>query len=149
MAKSVVELDARVSKNILFMKKSILEIYALTVCFFAVVCFVFVSALAIHDLVQIMNPEFTLDRHHYERYLSNESYVRTSQPSSAQAEAILKAVPREEISRRRMSEFKRTLRAERHEGQLNLFKMLVVLVVDAVAFAVHWKIGHIARSEAS
>lgn len=130
------------------MRKSILEIYALTVCFFAVVCFVFVSALAIHDAVQIMSPQFTLDRHHYERYLSNESYVRAVHPNPAQAEAVLKALPRQEITRQRLSELKRTLRVERHDGQLNLFKMLVVLVVDAVAFAIHWKIGQVARYEA-
>ncbi|WP_298234616.1 hypothetical protein [uncultured Azohydromonas sp.] len=129
------------------MRKSILEIYALTVCFFAVVCFVFVSALAIHDVVQIMSPQFTLDRHQYERYLSNDSYIRAAHQGSAQAEAALRALPREELTRLRVSELKRTLRVERHEGQLNLFKMLIVLVVDAVAFAIHWKIGHVARCE--
>lgn len=131
------------------MRKSILEIYALTVCFFAVVCFVFVSALAIHDAVQIVSPQFTLSRHHYERYLSNESYIRATYPSAAQAEATLKVLPREEITRLRLSELKRTLRVERHDGQLNLFKMLIVLVVDAVAFAIHWKIGQVARYEAA
>ena len=129
------------------MRKSILEIYALTVCFFAVVCFVFVSALAIHDAVQIVSPEFTLSRHHYERYLSNDSFIRTSQQVSAETVAILKELPREEVARRRLSELKQTLRVERHDGQRSLFKMLVVLVMDALAFALHWKIGQIARYE--
>ena len=129
------------------MKKTILEIYALTVCFFAVVCFVLVSALAIYDTVQIVHPEFTLSRHQYERYLSNESFVRSSLPGAAESRAALKMLTREEITRERVSEFKRTLHAERHDGRQNLFKMLILLVIDALAFAIHWKIGHMARYE--
>jgi hypothetical protein len=130
-----------------FMKKNILEIYSLTVCFFAVVCFVFVSAVAIYDAVQVLNPEFTLSRHQYERYLSNEGFIQTSQPATVENRAALKMLPREEIARRRTGEFKRVLRAERHEGKQTLFRMVVLLLFSAGAFAIHWQVGHVARQE--
>ena len=129
------------------MRKSILEIYALTVCFFAVVCFVVVSALAVHDAVQIIHPEFTMSRHQYERYMSNEAFIQAVLTGAAESRASLKTLPRDEITRYRVSEYKRVLHAERHDGKRNFFKMLVILVIDAIAFAIHWQIGHGARQE--
>ncbi len=58
------------------MKKSILEIYALSVCFVTLVCFVIVLGIGIYDLIQISNPEFTLNPHEYERHQSNEAFGR-------------------------------------------------------------------------
>lgn len=130
-----------------FMKKNILEIYSLAVCFIAVVCFVFVSAVAIYDAVQVINPEFTLSRHQYERYLNNEGFIQSSQPATVENRAALKMLPHEEIARRRTSELKRVLRAERHEGKQNLFRMVVLLLFSAGAFAIHWHIGQGARQE--
>ena len=59
------------------MKKSILEIYALSVCFVTLVCFVIVLGIGIYDLIQISNPEFTLNPHEYERHRSNEAFRRS------------------------------------------------------------------------
>lgn len=129
------------------MKKNILEIYSLAVCFFAVVCFVFVAALAVYDAAQVINPGFTLSRARFERYMSNEDFIQTSQPATAENRAALKMLPREEITRRRLSELRRVLHAEQHEGKQNLFKMLILLLANTAAFAIHWHLAYIARQE--
>ena len=56
------------------MKKSILEIYALAVCFVALLCFVIALGIGVYDLIQITNPEFTLNAYEYERHQSNEAF---------------------------------------------------------------------------
>ncbi len=48
------------------MKKSILEIYALAVCFAAIVCSAIALGFAIYNVIEIMNPEFTMSAHEYE-----------------------------------------------------------------------------------
>ena len=56
------------------MKKSILGIYALAVCFVALGCFVIALGIGVYDLIQIANPEFTLNPYEYERHQSNEAF---------------------------------------------------------------------------
>ena len=56
------------------MKKSILEIYALSVCFVTLLCFVIALGIGIHDLIQIGNPEFTMNPYEYERHQSNQAF---------------------------------------------------------------------------
>ncbi len=81
------------------MKKSILEIYALAVCFVALLCFVIALGIGVYDLIQITNPEFTINVYEYERHQSNEAFdtvrgspgradlpPRTSPPSKLDSE---------------------------------------------------------------
>ena len=60
----------------LIMKKSILEIYALAVCFVALVCFVIALGIGVYDLIQIANPVFTINAYEYDRHQSNEAFRR-------------------------------------------------------------------------
>ena len=53
------------------MKKSILEIYALAICFVALVCLLYVLGIGVYDLIRITNPEFTINAYEYERHQSN------------------------------------------------------------------------------
>ena len=58
------------------MKKSILEIYALAVCFVALACFVIALGIGVYDLIQIANPVFTINAYEYDRHQSNEAFRR-------------------------------------------------------------------------
>ena len=58
------------------MKKSILEMYALAVCFVALVCFVIALGIGVYDLIQIANPVFTINAYEYNRHQSNEAFRR-------------------------------------------------------------------------
>ena len=57
------------------MKKTIIEIYALAVCFVAVICLVISLGIGLYDLVEISNPEFTISSHEYKKYQTNESFM--------------------------------------------------------------------------
>jgi hypothetical protein len=56
------------------LKKSLLEIYALAVCFATIVCFVISLGVALYKIVEIINPEFTMNSYEYKRYQSNDAY---------------------------------------------------------------------------
>src|ERR1700722_1868897 len=56
------------------MKKSILEIYALAVCFFTVACFVFLIGFAAWNIVQLCAPKFTIGQSDYQRHKSDDAF---------------------------------------------------------------------------
>jgi hypothetical protein len=62
------------------MKKSILEIYALAVCFFTVACFVVASGIALYNLIQVVNPEFSLDSQQYNQHQTNDIFWNLTAP---------------------------------------------------------------------
>ncbi len=124
------------------MKKSMLEIYALAVCFIALVCFVVVLGIGLYDLIQIASPEFTLNAYEYERHQSNENFRG---PSGRQLRSIAPAIPiepterpEEEVSQQREESFQAALRSERRRGLQSLLQIMIVLVIDVLVFVPHW-----------
>jgi len=43
------------------LKKNLVEIYALAVCFFTVACFVIVAGMTAWNIIELSAPEFTID----------------------------------------------------------------------------------------
>jgi hypothetical protein len=41
------------------MGKSLVEIYALAVCFFAIICFVIALGIGVYDIIELSNPELS------------------------------------------------------------------------------------------
>ena len=125
------------------MKKSILEIYALAVCFVALLCFVIALGIGVYDLIQIANPEFTLNAYEYERHQSNEAFI------GFQGRAALGRIapgipvgpnqrPEEEVTQQREESFQTALRSERRRGMQSLIRIAIILVIDVLVFVPHW-----------
>ena len=127
------------------MKKTILEIYALAVCFFTVACFVIVLGVAIYDVVQISNPGFTLNRYLDERFQSNEAFRLAPGAVQGNDEAQRRALSEEEVTKRREAAYTQALRAEKHDGEQSLLRMVIIMFIDAIAFFIHWRIAKRAR----
>lgn len=132
------------------MKRSILEIYALAVCFVTLICFVVALGIGIYDLIQIMNPAFTLNPYEYERHQSNEGFQVAP---SRELRGLSPAVPaeearpsEEEIARRREESYQAALRSEKRRGLQSLTIVAIVMVIDLSVFAVHWLLARRARS---
>ena len=124
------------------MKKSILEIYALAVCFVALLCFVIVLGIGMYDLIQITNPEFTLNAYEYERYQSNEAFKGS--PGRA-LRGIAPGIPieptqrsEEEVTQQREKSYQAALRSERRAGMQSLIQIMIILVIDVLVFVPHW-----------
>lgn len=133
------------------MKKSILEIYALAVCFVTVVCFVVAFGMAIYAVVGIADPEFTMRSWTYEQHHSNETYwashggnqycntdeKKNERPSEA------------DLTKRREESYARVISSEHRDSAQMLVKTVIVILIDMVVFLFHWGIARRARSSAA
>lgn len=127
------------------MKRSLLEIYALAVCFVTVTCFAIATGFAIYDIVQIFAPEITLHSGQYELHQSNAAFRNSYHPDPK----AIAALPEEEITKRRQDSYISALSAERRDGWQSLLRMAIVMVIDVVFFIVHWQLAKRVRESVS
>ena len=132
------------------MKKPILEIYALAVCFVTLVCFVIALGIGVYDLIQIANPEFTMNAYEYQRHQSNEAFGRSPR---IQLRGIAPGVPvgptersEEELTRQREESYQTALRSEQRRAGQSLTMMAIVLVIDVLVFLPHWLLARRRRA---
>lgn len=130
------------------MKKSILEIYALAVCFFTVVCFVAALGMGMYSVITIAKPGFTINSWQYEQLQDNDSYWKScSVGRYCGPEAKKNVRPGEpELTKGREGSFACELSKEQRNGSQMLVKCLVAMLVNAVFFALHWLVARRARA---
>lgn len=121
-------------------KRGILEIYALAVCFVAVVCAAIAAGIAVYDVVEIANPEFALSSYQYERHQSNEAFFRGDCEKKAAGD-----LAEDEKTRRRLESYQLVVKAEQRDAAQSLIKALIVLLIDAGVFFAHWKLARRSR----
>jgi hypothetical protein len=127
------------------MKKSILEIYALAVCFATVVCFVVAAGIAIYNTIEIINPEFTLNAHEYSRHQSNDAFWKDCDNNYDTDKKENKRPPGEELTKRRVESYQQALKSERRAAFQSLTKTVIVIILDIIFFVAHWRIARRAR----
>ena len=136
------------------MKKSILEIYALAVCFVALVCFVIVLGIGVYDLIQITNPEFTINVYEYERHQSNEAFDTVRGSPGGALRGIAPGIPieqpterpEEEVTQQRQESYQAALRSERRRGMQSLIRIAIILMIDVLVFVPHWLLARRTRA---
>lgn len=132
------------------MKRSILEIYALAVCFFTVACFVIVLGMAVWNFVAISTPEFALNNIVWEQHQSDEAfkarlllehrYGSDKNTYTAPEGAALTAARDLSLSR--------AIASQRHGAIQDLVRNLIILLIDGIVFFIHWKLAARARQSA-
>lgn len=146
------------------MKKTILEIYALAVCFAAIVCATIALGIALWDVVQITAPEFTVNSYTFERYQDNDSFrssdcaedpAREAAKAAAAATGTATATAANsngkcgysdaELSAKREQEWAKQLNGERRQGFQSLVRCLIVILLDLLVFSAHWILARRAR----
>lgn len=151
------------------MKKTILEIYALAVCFATIVCATTALGFALWDVVQIAKPDFTVNGYVYEQHQDNESFrpyndcsksaddpaaeaaraAADAAAAAADGEAAAGAKCRKytaaELTAKREASWAKALRAEQREGFQSLLRCLIVILLDILVFIPHWIIARRAR----
>ncbi len=128
------------------MKKSKLEIYALAICFVTVVCAAVSLGFGIWGIVELTNPEFTMNSHEYERYQSNEKYFGTySYRYGGPVDNNVKNLSEDEKTKRRLADYNVTLKAEKHSGAQTIVRVLIINVINIIVFITHWIIAGRAR----
>lgn len=113
------------------MKKPVLEIYTMTVCFVTLMCFTIALGVAIYDIVKISDPGFTLPSHVYERHQSNDAFVKNADEQYSQ----------EKITRLREDSYEVALQAEKRSGVQSMVLALIIMLIDVAVFLPHWYIA--------
>lgn len=120
-------------------KKSLLEMYALAVCFAAVLVILFNGAMSLNYIVRIVNPNLTVSSYEYDRSLTDEAYLRnwpTGRPLPDPAS----------VPKLRAEAFDAALRSEQQNGRRDLIESLTYVIAGLTAFGIHWVLAKRVRS---
>ncbi len=129
------------------MKKTILEIYALAVCFVTVICFAVCLGVAGYSLIEIGKPDFTMRSYEYNQYQTNNQFWKDCGRTYCSDEEKKRPRPsEEELTNKRKEAFDRALASEQRDGAQTLVKTLIVILIDIITFVVHWVVARKARS---
>jgi hypothetical protein len=127
-------------------KKSLKEIYALAVCFFAVGVVIVNGANGLYYMVRIISPGMTMVSYEYAKLVSDDAFLK------AWPERVPLPDPAS-IPRRRAQALDEALLVERRDGQRALIESLAYVITGIIAFITHWIIArreqlrHADRSE--
>jgi hypothetical protein len=128
------------------MKRSLLELYALAVCFFTVICLVIALGVGLYDLVQIAQPEFTISAQTYERHQSNEAFASRAFISLIEPQTVPpEGASQDEITSLRQDSYQAVLRMERRQASQSATLVAIVLAIDIAIFYFHWRVAARAR----
>jgi len=125
--------------------KSKLEIYALSVCFAAVVCLVISTGIAGYSVFETIAPELTMSSYKYDRYQTNEAYWKSITSCSKDEKAGVKP-NEEELTKRRQKAFVVAVKAEKREGAQLLIRCLMFILASGITLLIHWKIAQKSRA---
>jgi hypothetical protein len=125
--------------------KSKLEIYALCVCFAAMVCLVISGGIAGYSIFEIVTPELTLRAYEYDKYQTNDAYWKSKILCSKDEKSNIKP-NEEELTKQRLETFAIEISGERREGFQSLIRCVMFLLVAGITLVIHWKIAQKARA---
>lgn len=133
------------------MKKTILEIYALAVCFLTLACFIVLLGFALWSFIGLTAPSFTLNRHQYDCHLSDQAYedcISVEYLYSRQYNP--KPVPEgAALSAARQAAYADLLRSEQRQSLQGLTMQLAMLAIVSLAFFAHWRLARRCRDSAA
>ena len=127
------------------MKKSLLEIYALLICFAMIVCFVISLGAAIYSIVEIGKPEFTMNSYTYGSHQTNDAYWLSRVEDYRDRGKEIRRPSEDELTKRRLEAYRLATISEKRDGSQTLVRAMIILLIDIVVFAIHWRIAGRAR----
>jgi hypothetical protein len=123
------------------MKKTIVEVYALLVCFFAVIVITVSLSVLIYSTVGVVNPELTMSSYEYEKYLNNDNFKSKGGITKEKAESLSD----EEITVKRETAFAPEIRKERRKQSQSMLFSAIYFFVSSIILLIHWKISKKSR----
>ena len=133
------------------MKKSILEIYALAVCFVAVIVFTITLGIGVYNIVELVNPELTMNAWEWEKYQSNDTFFE-QMPRNYDEKGNIdnrNDYDEDEITQKRENGYKIAIKSTRRGALQSIIRVLIILVINIMIFVPHWKLAKRSREEYS
>ena len=129
------------------MKKSMIEIYALAVCFVCIASGGIVLGVGVYDVIQIAAPEMTLSGSQYARHQSNDNFVNFRPPWPPNGRRQFPE-DEQELTRLREESYRIEIATERRSARQSFVMVVIALVIQALLFVIHWKLSRRARAVA-
>lgn len=131
------------------MKKTIVEIYALAVCFFTIICFSFTIVFMAYNIIRALAPSFTISAWQYAEYQSNEQFcsggIVTFDSGSNKSTSKCGDKSPEEITKLRLKAYTNVLDIEQKTAMQNIIYALILLLTIMFIYVSHWRIARKAR----
>jgi hypothetical protein len=115
-------------------RKNLLEIYALTVCFASVMFLIITVAICLYQAVRIAAPSVTVSGWTHERSSSDEAFLSTWPQGRPLPEATT-------LPRLRSEALRSALDSERHDGSQSFLQSFMYAIVAGVVFWLHWRLA--------
>jgi hypothetical protein len=132
------------------MQKSLLEIYALAVCFLSVMCFTVALGNVAWNVVVFANPEMSLDNATWAQHQSDEKYREYLISINYGTEESPYLPPEgPALSQEREQSWTNALRGITRDAWPEILKWTISLALYAILFLIHWKMAAVARRSAS
>lgn len=130
------------------MKRTLLEVYALAVCFVTVGCFVIAFGIALYGAIGVAQPGFTLSGHTYEMHRTNDRFFNRQvfMPDEEKQQRV--RPPEAELTRQRQESLAAAIDGERRDSAQTTVKSMIVVLIDLLVFFVHWRIARSPRMAA-
>ena len=126
-----------------------MEIYALALCFSTIVCFVVALGIGVYDVVQVVNPEFTLNHYEYSRHQTNDTFWDSDKGMPLDLwESHEKERPRppeHELTKQREESYQQALRFEKRSAFQSIVQVAIIILIDCIVFMIHWWVARRAR----
>ena len=95
-------------------------------------------------MLEIAKPEFTLSSHQYQRFQTNDAFY-----SSECQDGNKKKLTDEERTKKRIAAYELALKGEQRDAVQSLVKVVIVLLIDALVFLLHWRLARRSRETAN
>jgi hypothetical protein len=125
------------------MKKTLLEVYALAVCFVTITCFAISLGVGIYDVIELNAPEFTMKSCDYEKHQTNENFSRNWDEEKRQK------FSEERITKLREDSYQVAIEKEKRDAIQSLLQILIIISIDTIIFLIHWLIARKSRNSAA
>lgn len=133
------------------MKKTILEIYALAVCFFTVACFVITLSIMTWNIIEFSSPEFTLNNYEYQCHQTDQAYKDcfSTQEKYTREKSPELFPTGETLTTERESSYTREIKSEQREALQSIIPSIIVITINLLVFLVHWRLARRSRENNS
>ena len=121
------------------MKKNLLALYALGLCFVLAASLAIVFSMLLYDLLELNFPELTLPARIHERHQSDELFLL----SLGSEEGVLKKkqFSKARLSKLRKESYRAALLSEQRAAKQSLMRGAITIFVSSLLFWIHWRLA--------
>jgi len=129
--------------------KSKLQIYALIVCFSAMLSGVVSLATACYSMIELAKPELTMNSFNYTKHQTNDAFWESMNHRRSEREEAIVRPSEDVLTAKRNESYRVALQAEAREGLQSLVNAAIYLFFSTLLYLIHWRLVKRVKSQES